>query len=60
MVSTDRLMESTCRDELLIVHDEQRGFHKGNNIMATDGHSKGSKGYLKDQVRINLIENQLR
>ena len=44
VVYTDRLTESNCGYELLIVHDEQRGFHKGKKTMAIDSHSKGSKG----------------
>ena len=44
VVSTDRLVESACIDEFFVVHDEKRGVHKGNKTMATDVHSKGSKG----------------
>ena len=43
VVSTNRLMESYCRDGLFVVRYEQIGFHEGNKTMATDSHSKGSK-----------------
>ena len=44
VVSTDRLMESACRDGLFVVHGEQRGVHDGNKNISTESHSKGSKG----------------
>ena len=44
VVSTYMLVDSNCIDGLFVVHDKQRGVHKGKNTMATDGHSKGSKG----------------
>ena len=48
MVSIDKLMESSCSDGLVVVHDEQRGFHEGKNIVVVDNHSEGSeKGHRR-------------
>ena len=44
VVSKDNLVVSACIDGFFVVHDEQRGVHKGKKTMAIDGHSKGSKG----------------
>ena len=57
VVSIERLMESACRDELFIVHDEKRGVHKGKKTMLLIFIVKVLRDIMKDQVRINLIEN---
>ena len=58
VVSTDKLMESACRDEFFVVHDEQRRFHKGKKIMATNIHGKGSKGDYEKSSK-NKLDREL-
>ena len=36
-------MESACRDGLVVVHGEQRGFHERKKIVVVDNHSEGSE-----------------
>ena len=58
VVSTDKLMKSACIDGFFVVHDEQRGVHKGKKTMATDSHSKGSKGDYERSSK-NKLDREL-
>ena len=48
LVSIENLLKSACSDGLVVLTDEQRGFHERKNILATDNHSEGSeKGHRR-------------
>ena len=42
VVSTDKLLESTCSNGLVVVHVEQRRVHERKNTAVVDSHSEGS------------------
>jgi hypothetical protein len=48
VVSTDKLLKSACSDGIVIVHDEERGVHEREKIVAADNHSEGlEKGHRR-------------
>jgi hypothetical protein len=48
VVSTDKLLKSSCSDGLVVVHDEQRGVHERKKTVVVDNHSEGSeKGHRR-------------
>jgi hypothetical protein len=63
VVSKDRLTELTCEDVVFAAHSGQEISHEENKAMATDVHSKGSKGGHKisngDEFDRELVELKL-